>query len=835
MTRRVRRCLALLLAWQLGAVFRRAFTALQGDANRPQRLSCWADGESGAAGAEGGHTDPRIITNCVTNAASAADILAIMQLEQENPKLNLISVSAAWCRLAKLQGSINSQVTKSESFLLFVKLTHSLLETPAGHARQVANILWATARLPGSAFSQLTTLWTSLSRAANATASEMNAQQTANSIWAVATLSTTNTNSEVFSSMLPALANRVPVVISDMNAQNVASVIWAAGQLLVNPSHAIMSHDLRELLPVLTVRARGLLPSAKPQALANSCWGLALSDHHDEAFFLAVADRVVKEAAVWKPAGAELDLPSVLCAFARLTALGRADMLGVAAKKLTPMLRKINNWGLCATLWSYQQLDRGDDFLTFRQCMESEVARRRLSNDVERSRLGPEAWPAGQTARQTRQGQSTAGNHTDPRIITNCVRNATSAAEVLAIMQRQQENPELSLISVSAAWCRLAKLQGSLNSKAIRSQSFYLFVGLTTSLLEQPAVRAREVANILWATAKLQRHASSQITSLWTRLARAVKTSAGAMNAQQNANSIWAVATLATAKVHFQGLPSALRALAKRVPAVIADMNARDASSVIWAMAKLVTVDPETKALCGLLPALASRVPAVISDMRSQAVASVLWAVAKLAAADVEPQALLDLLRSSAGRIPDVVSEMKAQEVSNVIWAAGQLAVMSDDLRAVLPVVVDRASVALPSATPQNLGNSVWGLALSNYSDEAFLEAVADKVANEAAGWTPRLAERSLPAVLCAVARLKAEFTCDKLLEAVAAKLSPIIDSINDWGLCALTWSYQKLDVCDDCLIFHQDLAMQVAMRNFSQEDVERSSLGPETWYSKQS
>ena len=121
--------------------------------------------------------------------------------------------------------------------------------------------------------------------------------------------------------------------------------------------------------------------------------GLALSDRHDEACFEAVADRVANEAAVWKPAGAELDLPSVLCPFAKLKAVGRDDMLEVAAKKLSPMVGKMNDWGLCATLWSYQQLDTGIVFLTFRQRLESEVAQRQLLNeDVERSRLGPEAW-----------------------------------------------------------------------------------------------------------------------------------------------------------------------------------------------------------------------------------------------------------------------------------------------------------------------------------------------------------------------------------------------------------------------------------------------------------
>ena len=101
----------------------------------------------------------------------------------------------------------------------------------------------------------------------------MNAQQNANSIWAVATLSTTKTNSETFSSVLPALANRVPALISDMNAQNIANVIWAAGQLLVNPSQAVMSRDLRKVLPIVVDRASVVLPSAKPQELASSCWG----------------------------------------------------------------------------------------------------------------------------------------------------------------------------------------------------------------------------------------------------------------------------------------------------------------------------------------------------------------------------------------------------------------------------------------------------------------------------------------------------------------------------------------------------------------------------------
>ena len=78
---------------------------------------------------------------------------------------------------------------------------------------------------------------------------------------------------------------------------------------------------------------------------------------------------------------------------------------------------------------------------------------------------------------------------------------------------------------------------------------------------------------------------------------------------------------------------------------------------------------------------------------------------------------------------------------------------------------------------------------------------------------------------LCSSVSL-AESIQDELLRAVA-KLSPM-KIIDDWGLyilCALTW-YQQPEACarvrDKRLAFHQDLAMQVAMRKVPQEDVEQ-------------
>ncbi|CAJ1328339.1 unnamed protein product [Effrenium voratum] len=185
-------------------------------------------------------------------------------------------------------------------------------------------------------------------------------------------------------------------VISKMVEQAVTNVVWSTGQLLDDPARASMSQDLRKVLPVAVARFRVVLQSATPRELANTCWGLALSDYHDAAFYEAVAAKVANEASEWRQAGAQLDLPALVCAFARVKATGHQKLLDAVSKKMSPALTDVNNWGICAMTWSYKQLDTGDDFLPFRQTLAAEVARRGLSQeDLERSRLGPEKWRKG--------------------------------------------------------------------------------------------------------------------------------------------------------------------------------------------------------------------------------------------------------------------------------------------------------------------------------------------------------------------------------------------------------------------------------------------------------
>ena len=216
----------------------------------------------------------------VKNAASAVKVLAVMQSEQASPKLNLISVSAAWTRLAPLQ---SAEMTKSPQLMMFVKLTHSFLEKPAENmitAQGIANSIWAVAKLATANDDSegLLSLLTALSIRAPSVMPEMIAQHGFNVIWAVAKLVTHGIECKACLGVLPALAKRVPSMISHMTTQAVSNAICATGQLSVNPSHASMSRSLSEMLPSLEVRASMLLPKFDPQAVANSCWGLALSN-----------------------------------------------------------------------------------------------------------------------------------------------------------------------------------------------------------------------------------------------------------------------------------------------------------------------------------------------------------------------------------------------------------------------------------------------------------------------------------------------------------------------------------------------------------------------------
>mmetsp|Transcript_5212 Transcript_5212/g.10598 ORF Transcript_5212/g.10598 Transcript_5212/m.10598 type:complete len:104 (+) Transcript_5212:138-449(+) len=97
------------------------------------------------------------------------------------------------------------------------------------------------------------------------------------------------------------------------------------------------------------------------------------------------------------PKEANLDLPMLVCGFQRLMFRDEAFLQTVAQRLLKKkILRKMNNWGVCALAWAWP--DYGDDIQvgdlrSVREVINAQLTRRKLrSVDVERSIKGPSRW-----------------------------------------------------------------------------------------------------------------------------------------------------------------------------------------------------------------------------------------------------------------------------------------------------------------------------------------------------------------------------------------------------------------------------------------------------------
>ena len=89
-----------------------------------------------------------------------------------------------------------------------------------------------------------------------------------------------------------------------------------------------------------------------------------------------------------------VDVPAVVWACAK-TGVYHPELLASVAQRFgsRAKLSRLKDFGLCALSWSYQLLDRENDFVEFWKLLKGETQRRGLSEaDVESSRLGYLKW-----------------------------------------------------------------------------------------------------------------------------------------------------------------------------------------------------------------------------------------------------------------------------------------------------------------------------------------------------------------------------------------------------------------------------------------------------------
>ncbi|CAJ1406725.1 unnamed protein product [Effrenium voratum] len=681
----------------------------------------------GEAAPRRGPTRPRLITKRIMEASSAAEVLAVVQEERTNPRMDFIALSSAWTRLAKLAPSLADAL--ADPFLPgFVGLTQGAAEgagvAATKNARAVASTIWAVAKLDAKMRSHLASLKPSLALAAEHTAKHMDAQGVSNVIYAISTLSESGECSLV--RLLPSLAVRVKDVRSAMTPQAMANVIWAtaklseSGETSLLPALPVLATQLKAvqcamnaqdvanviwataklseaedsllaLLPVLAARVEVVRTTMSAQHVASVIWAAGkLSQAGDDAL-LSVLPMVALRAEEVRSDMKRREVANMRWALERLPDhAGIADAVASLRQAFQAMGRRPSVFWLLAWLLSWHRTFVGSQLGVGR----AESERPRVVRHVRERRV-----VSGRKARE-RSGKS--DGHTAPRWITKRIMEAEQVssdmkaqdvANVIWATAKPSEAEENSLLTVRPALVVRAKKVSS-NTKA------------------------QEVANMIWAAAKLSETGYDSLLAVLPTLAVQVKEVSADMTAQEVANTIWATAKLSEAGD--DSLLVVLPTFAAQVKEVSADMTAQEVANAIWATAKLSEAGDDS--LLVVLPTLADQVREVSSDMKAQEVANVIWAAAKLSKAGDD--ALLAVLPTLADQVKEVSADMNAQAVANAIWAAAKLSKAGDDsLLAVLPTLALRAKEVRSEMHAQAVANIGW--AMKQISDDAVADAVA--------------------------------------------------------------------------------------------------------------
>jgi len=249
------------------------------------------------------------------------------------------------------------------------------------NAQAVANIIWGIASLRTDRSHLMQTLPLLLARASKVSGT-MDLQALSNIFWAVATLK----EGSQMASYFPVFLEVIEAKADAMNEQQIANIVWAIGSMGIES--AGISRVLKQLLAQAIQRAS----TFTTQAWANTCWGLALCDYAGKDFMKTVAVNFVSTAPTMQDKAAMLDIPEIICAFAKL-GMRHRGMMSAFSTRMSPLLPRLNDWGLCALAWSYDELDSAGHFADFRRHLWAEAKRRRISPErVESSQLGPGAW-----------------------------------------------------------------------------------------------------------------------------------------------------------------------------------------------------------------------------------------------------------------------------------------------------------------------------------------------------------------------------------------------------------------------------------------------------------
>ena len=264
----------------------------------------------------------------------------------------------------------------------------------------------------------------------------------------------------------------------------------------------------------------------------------------------------------------------------------------------------------------------------------------------------------------TRSVQEDADEKREVKRLTSRMKKASSAKELVKVLDAAMDGLYFDFIHASAAYTQLVTLK--------RRQC-----------LEQTD----------WKSPVLLRlHAQVEDMALQDQL-----------NAQASANVLWSLAQLSE---RFSVPTQLLAALVKSVPTKVKGMNAQGISNIFWASAKVKDVAP---VMLEMVPAIVAQIPKKAKDMDAQGLSNCLWASAQLK--DVAPD-VLEAVPAIVTQIPGKAKDMIPQHLSNCLFACAQLKDEVPKVLDIIPAIVGEIPVKLPDMNPQQLANSLEALVL---------------------------------------------------------------------------------------------------------------------------
>ena len=261
----------------------------------------------------------------------------------------------------------------------------------------------------------------------------------------------------------------------------------------------------------------------------------------------------------------------------------------------------------------------------------------------------------------------------------------------------------------------------------------------------------------------------------------------GQLDARKLANILWSLAHLADVLPNFSAV---VRATVAQVPSKVQNMNAQDVSNSLWAAATLQEIAPD---VMKIVPILVTQVASTVKEMNEQNLSNSLWAAARLQ--ETSP-VVLKMVPTLLAQVPLKAKAMNAQGTATCLSAATHLREKMPDVLKVVPVLLDQATVNMKEMQGDNL----------------------------------RLA---LPTIIWACARLgvRKDDMFVEAFELLGSKRT--YSSLSDWGVCALVWSVETLDLKNRFIEFHQKLKKELRKRHLSKVDVQRSQYGPTSFRDK--